>query len=66
MAVNSSIFWDFTPCILVKVNTHFEGTCGHHLQDLRVNQARNQNEAGRSLDEDGGDVFLRNIGVLFP
>jgi hypothetical protein len=43
--MKSSIFWDITPCIPLKVNRHFGGTCHLHLQGRRKNQARNQRES---------------------
>jgi hypothetical protein len=58
VTVNISIFWNVTPCSALKVNWHFEGT--YRLQAI------NQNEAGSKLAEDGGDVFLRNVGRLLP
>jgi hypothetical protein len=38
------ILWDIPPCIPLKVNRRFKGTCRLHLQDWRIRQARNQNE----------------------
>jgi hypothetical protein len=46
VVVKSSIFWDITPCGLLKVNWHFTGPCGLHLHGRRISQARNQHEAG--------------------
>jgi hypothetical protein len=40
-----SIFWDITPCSLLKVGRRFGGTCGLHLHDRRTNRARNEREA---------------------
>jgi hypothetical protein len=70
--VNCSIFWDITPCSLVKVNRRFGGTYRLHLQG-RISRARYQRillascfHAGVLLGlfdpEDGGDMFLRNVG----
>jgi hypothetical protein len=56
VAMKSSIFWDTTPCSLVKVNRLFGRKYRLHLQDRRVNQTRNP--------EDGCDMFLRNNGWL--
>jgi hypothetical protein len=36
------VFWDITPCSLLKVNQRFRGTCCLHLQGQRISQARNQ------------------------
>jgi hypothetical protein len=32
----SSVFWDVTPCGLLKVNQRFGGTCRLHLQSRRI------------------------------
>jgi hypothetical protein len=48
VVVKSSIFWDKMPHSLFKVNRHFGGKCRFHSQGRRINQARNQHEAGRS------------------
>jgi hypothetical protein len=64
------IFWDITPCSPLKVNRRFGGTCRLHLQGRIISQARNQQESrsARYLlrlffdPEDGGDMFLRNVG----
>jgi hypothetical protein len=45
--INSSIFWDVTPCSRLKVNRSFGETYRLHLQGWRVNQEINQHEAGR-------------------
>jgi hypothetical protein len=39
-----SIFWDITPCSLVKVNRHFGGTYCLHLQGRRISQTKNQHQ----------------------
>jgi hypothetical protein len=43
--MKSSIFWDITPCSLLKVNRRFGGTCRHHLQVRRIGRTRNQRES---------------------
>jgi hypothetical protein len=74
------MFCDITPYSPLNVNRGFGGTCYLHLQGRRINQTINQYEAGSkqnsatynmqvsylaSFDpEDGGDMFLRNIGCL--
>jgi hypothetical protein len=73
--MKSDIFFDITPCsLLKKVNRRFGGTYNLHLHILRISGARNQREnmwqaepAGSLLGlffeyEDGGYVFLRNVG----
>jgi hypothetical protein len=44
--MKSSIFWNITQCYPLKVNRRIEGTCHLHLHGRRINQARNQLEAG--------------------
>jgi hypothetical protein len=44
--VDIYILWHITPCSLWKANQQFGGTCRLHLQGRRINQARNQHEAG--------------------
>jgi phosphatidylserine synthase len=46
VVMNSSVFWDITPCSPLKVNRRFVGTCRLYLQVRRISQARNQHEAG--------------------
>jgi hypothetical protein len=65
--LNSSIFWNITPCSPLKTNRRFWGTCRLQLQDRRVSQARNQHEAGSKQSlffdpADGGDIFLKIVG----
>jgi hypothetical protein len=63
VVMKSSIFWDIRPCSLLKANQSFGGTCHSHLQGQTISQARNQQEAGnKQTSEDGGDMFLRNVG----
>jgi hypothetical protein len=45
VVMNSSIFWDITPCSPLKVNRRFGGTCRLHLQGW-ISQARNHRDAG--------------------
>jgi hypothetical protein len=47
--IQSYIFWNITPCSLLKVNRRFRGTC-LYLQSWQVGQARNQ-------QEDRSDIF---------
>jgi hypothetical protein len=72
MDMKSSIFWDIPPCILLKDNKGFRRKYLLHLQGWRISRARKQfakqNKRlaeifGLFLDpEDGGDIFLRNVG----
>jgi hypothetical protein len=48
MVMKTSIFWDIMPCSPVKVNRLFEGK-NLHLQGLRINQVRNQQEVNSKL-----------------
>jgi hypothetical protein len=43
--MESSLFWDITPCSPLKVNWPFGETCRLHLQGRRISQARNQLES---------------------
>jgi hypothetical protein len=43
--LKSTIFWDITPCSLLKVNPCFRGTCRLHLQGRKIKRARNQRES---------------------
>jgi hypothetical protein len=68
VVMKSFIFWDITPCSLLKVNRRFGGTCHLHLQGLRVSRMKQAaRKAARFLvrlpfnPEDGGDMFLRNV-----
>jgi hypothetical protein len=63
--IKSSIFGDINPCSPLKINQYLVGICRLHLQDGRIEHARNQIEAGRKLSsEDGSKIFLRNISSL--
>jgi hypothetical protein len=68
--MNSSMFWDITPCSPFKVNRCFGGTCCLHLQDWRISPARNKREskwwADRCIPEEGTrdiwvSCFLLNL-----
>jgi hypothetical protein len=67
VVMKSTIFWDITPCSPLSVNRRFEGTYRHHLQGRKISWARNQRESRWQAElcfdpEDGGDIFLRNVG----
>jgi hypothetical protein len=57
----STVFWDITPCSQWKVKGRFGGTYRLHLQDQRISRARNQLDLFFN-PEDGGDMFLLNVG----
>jgi hypothetical protein len=64
--MKSTIFWDITPCSLLKVNRRFGGICPLYLLGGIIIQAKNQRVASSKQNssegpEDGGDVFLRNV-----
>jgi hypothetical protein len=59
--MKKSIFWDIAPCSPVPARRRLGETYHLHLQGPRVNQARNQHEAGRVLAV-RGVMSLRNIG----
>jgi hypothetical protein len=44
--LNSSVFWDITLSSALEINRCFGGTICLYLQDRRISQARDQNEAG--------------------
>jgi hypothetical protein len=45
VVMKSTIFWDITPCSLLKVNRRFGATYRFHLQGRRISRARNQRES---------------------
>jgi hypothetical protein len=55
-----TIFWDKTPCSLLKVNRRFGGTYRFHLRGLRIILARNKRESMWQADLAG---FL--LGLFF-
>jgi hypothetical protein len=59
--MRSSIFWDITPCSPLKVNRRLGITSRRHRQIRRRRQARNLHERRW---QNGGDMFLRNVGWL--
>jgi hypothetical protein len=42
LRMESTIFWDITPCSPLKVNRHFGGAYRLQLQGRRISRARNQ------------------------
>jgi hypothetical protein len=45
VVMKSSVFWDITPCIPLKFNQRFGGTCRLHLQGRSISRTRNQRES---------------------
>jgi hypothetical protein len=43
--LNSTIFWDITPCSPLRVNWRFRNTHRLHLQGRRISQAKNQHKS---------------------
>jgi hypothetical protein len=67
--MKNSIFWHTMSRIPLKINRRFGGICHIHLQDRRIRKQETnvKGEAGFMLGlfcyiEDGGDMFLRNVG----
>jgi hypothetical protein len=63
------IFWDMTPCSPSSFNRHFGGTYRLQLQGRRNKFSKNQKAKKWPAcwtyffdPEDGGDMFLRNVG----
>jgi hypothetical protein len=57
MTMKSSVFWDITPCSPVKLNKRLLPCCLLHASF----------SLGLLSDpDDGGDMFLRNVGWLSP
>jgi hypothetical protein len=62
-----SVFWDITPCIPLKANRRFGGTCCLHLQNQRISYACCLLYAGILIGlfydpKDEGGMFLRKFG----
>jgi hypothetical protein len=51
--LKSSIFWDITPCSLLKVKRRLGGIYRFHLQGRRISQARNQCESKWQVETGG-------------
>jgi hypothetical protein len=64
--MNSTIFWDITLCSPLKVNRRFGKKYRLHLRAEQAEQDTSVKAGGTLLDlfypEDGGDIFLRNVG----
>jgi hypothetical protein len=59
--MKSSVFWDITPCSLLKVNRRFGGTCRLHLQPCAYYLVHVDFLLGLCFNPEG-DIFLRNVG----
>jgi hypothetical protein len=69
VVMKSIIFWDMTLCSPLSVNRRFGGTYRLHLHGRRNKFSKNQQVSTTCLPpawffdpEDGGDMFLRNVG----
>jgi hypothetical protein len=62
---NSTIFWDITPCSLLKVNWRFRGTYRLHLQGRKISRTRNQRECRLWAENLKSKVSLLGF-VLIP
>jgi hypothetical protein len=66
LRLKSIIFWDMTPCSPLSFSRRFGGTYRLHLQVRRnkfsTNQQASRWQAYFFDPEDGGDMFLRNVG----
>jgi hypothetical protein len=65
VVIKSMNFWDITPCSPLSVKRRFGGTYPLHLQGRRnkfSKKSASKWQACHLLAEDGGDVFLRNVG----
>jgi hypothetical protein len=77
--MKSTIFWDIIPCSPLKVNRRFEEIYRLHLQGQIIRGTKTIVKAGGKQEyqaelaiyfhaffdlEDGGDLFLRNVGLL--
>jgi hypothetical protein len=73
--MKSIIFWDMTPCSPLSFNLRFGGTYRLYLQGRRNRFSKPASKedrlsillatrllAGFFDPEDGGDIFLRNVG----
>jgi hypothetical protein len=63
--MKSVIFWDMTPCSPLSVNRLFGGTYRLYLQGRRnkfSKKSTSKQMASFFDPEDGGDMFLRNVG----
>jgi hypothetical protein len=67
VVMKSSICWDTTPCSPLKANRRFGGICRLHIQDQRINQARNQHRSWWQADGYGNVGWLsKDYTALYP
>jgi hypothetical protein len=73
VVMKSIIFWDVTPCSLLRCNRRFGETYRLYLQGRRKFQQEPASKQVASIlllaeiffdPEDGGDMFLRNVGSI--
>lgn len=55
--------WDITFCGQLKVNQRFGGKCRRDLQDSRINQARNEGEAGSKNIKPRRTIWVGNVQI---
>jgi hypothetical protein len=60
--MKSSIFWDITPCGPLKVNLRFGGTPPPSSGYNKPSKIPVRKQLSSLDPEDGGDIFLRNVG----
>jgi hypothetical protein len=63
VVMKSFIFWDITPCSLLKMNRYFRGTCPFYIQGHTMNPARNQCEEGSMLASKYHLTFNRLLSI---
>jgi hypothetical protein len=61
VVTKSSVYFDITPCSLLKVNGRFGGTFCLYLQGRRISKVRNQHEAPALTDYIYNRKLVRSI-----
>jgi hypothetical protein len=64
MLMKIYIFCNITPCRQLRVDRRFGGTCRLHLQNQRINQGRNQHEAGSKQRSASVDFDFNSSVIL--
>jgi hypothetical protein len=59
--LKNAVFWDVVPCRSC-VNRRFGGMYRLHLQGRKICERGTSDSRWLQLPEDGGDMFLRNVG----